>query len=199
MSDTATVLREVYAVLAELWCSPADIDDAAVRASAAAAQARWGQLDAEGPALLARFLQDPVTEEAYVELFELAPRCPLYLGSHVFDEPQTCAQAAVSDRNAYMIELLGIYRHFGLLPNRRELPDYLPLVVEFLALTAESDDPIRQKLIQEYVLPFLPPMRSRLEALQTPYRYLLDALERALRLDLEARTRGGACLTTSSS
>jgi len=199
MSEAVQVLRDVYAVLAELWCSPEDVDRAEVRRGAAEAFAGWQRLDAEGAALLARFLQDPVSEEQYVELFELAPQCSLYLGSHVFDEPQTCAQASVSDRNGYMIELLGVYRHLGLAPNGRELPDYLPLVVEFLALSAGSEDPIREKLIQEFILPFLPPMRTKLEALQTPYLHLLDALERALRLDLEARVRGASCLTASSS
>jgi nitrate reductase molybdenum cofactor assembly chaperone len=89
-----------------------------------------------------------------------------------------------------MIELLGIYRHLGLMPNRKELPDYLPLVVELLSLTAGSEDRVREKLITEYILPFLPPIRSRLEELKTPYLYLLDALERVLKLDLGTATRG---------
>jgi nitrate reductase delta subunit len=84
-----------------------------------------------------------------------------------------------------MLELLAIYRHLGLMPNVGELPDYLPLMVEFLALSAESEDPIREKLIEEYILPHLPPMRSRLEELNTPYLYLLEALERVLLLDVE--------------
>ena len=61
-------------------------------------------------------------------------------------------------------------------------------MMEFLALTADSEDPIRDKLIQEYILPYLPPMRSKLEELKTPYLYLLDALEKALKLDLEIGT-----------
>jgi nitrate reductase delta subunit len=146
-------------------------------------------MDEEGAALLSRFLEDPILEEEYVELFELDPRCPLYLGSYSFDEPQTCAGAGTSDRNGYMIELLGIYKHLGLTPNGGELPDYLPLMVEFLALSAESEDPIREKFIEEYILPYLPAMRSRLEELKTPYLYLLDALERVVRLDMEAGKR----------
>jgi nitrate reductase delta subunit len=128
-------------------------------------------------------------EEAYVELFELNPRCPLYLGSHAFDEPKTCAQAALSDRNEYMIELVGIYKHFGLTLKGRELPDYLPLMVEFLALTAEVDDPIRERFIREYLLPFLPPLRERLAALSSPYLHLAEGLERLLKLDLDVRIK----------
>jgi len=145
-------------------------------------------LDEEGAALLSQFLQSSISEEEYIELFELDPRCSLYLGSHVFDEPHTCANAAVSDRNGYMIELLALYRHFGLTPHRKELPDYLPLMVEFLALTAGSKDPVRERFIREYFLPFLPPMRAKLEGLKTPYLYLLEALERLLKR--ETSTKG---------
>lgn len=113
-----------------------------------------------------------------------------YLGSHAFEEPKTCAQAAVSDRNEYMLDMIGLYRHFGLGLKGKELPDYLPLMVEALALTADTQDPIRTKLIEEYILPFLPPLRSRLEALGTPYLHLLDGLERLLKLDQEVRGRG---------
>lgn len=192
MSDRAQALQDVYAALADAWCSPQDVDGQAVTTAVGAAFARWDGLDGEGATLLARFLANPVSEEEYVELFELDPRCALYLGSHAFDEPQTCAQAALSDRNGYMTELLGIYRHLGMAPNGRELPDYLPLVVEFLALSAGSEDAIRDKLIQEYVLPYLPHMRTRLEELKTPYVDLLDVLERVARLDLEARTKVGS-------
>lgn len=188
MSDPAPVLRDVYAAIAALW-EPPEEGEAARRAAGAAIGELRG-LDPEAAALLSRFLERPVAEDEYVSLFELDPRCPLYLGSHAFDEPKTCGQAAVCDRNAYMIDLLGLYRHLGLTPNGRELPDYLPLVVESLALSAGSDDPVRRTLIEKYILPFLPPVRARLEALKTPYRDLLDALERVLRLELGAGARG---------
>lgn len=183
-------LRDVYAVMAQLWCSPQDVDMEDVKRGAGEAITELNGMDKEAAALLSQFLKKPISEEQFVELFELDPRCPLYLGSHVFEEPRTCAQAAVSDRNGYMIELLGMYRHLGLTPNGKELPDYLPLVVEFLSLTAESQDPIRERLIREYILPFLPPIRSRLAELKTPYVYLLDALESVLKLDLGAETKG---------
>jgi len=183
MSDTALMRGECYALLAELWSSPQDIDPAETRRRAGALIPALERSEPDAAASLARFLEHPVSEEEYIELFELEPRCPLYLGSHSFEEPTTCAQAGVSDRNGYMIELLGIYRHLGLTPDSAELPDYLPLVLEFLALTAASDDPIRTKLIREYLLPFLPPIRTRLAELQSPYEQLLDALERMLRCD----------------
>jgi nitrate reductase molybdenum cofactor assembly chaperone len=189
MSEAVQVLRVVYASMAELWCSPQDADMEEIKGGAEEAITALEGIDKEGAALLSKFLENPVSEEEYVELFELDPQCPLYLGSHAFEEPETYSQTAVSDRNGYMIELLGIYRHLGLTSNGKELPDYLPLVVEFLSLAAKPEDPVREKLIKEYILPYLPRIRSRLEELKTPYLYLLDALERVLRLDLGTGTK----------
>ena len=188
MSDQRQVLQSIYTVLAGLWSNPQDIDDE-ISGLEGEALAEWESVDAEGAALLARFLEDRISETEYVELFELDPRCPPYLGSHSFDEPMTCAGAAISDRNGYMLDLLGIYKHFGMIPNGKELADYLPLMVEFLALSVESQDPIRTKLIGEYMIPYLPPMRAKLEGIKTPYLYLFDALERALKLDMEIGAR----------
>jgi nitrate reductase delta subunit len=185
------LLQRAYALVADLWCNPGHVEVEQVRQEAEGVVRALKEIDQEAASLLARFLADyPPPEEEYVELFELNPRCPLYLGSHAFEEPKTCAQAAVSDRNEYMLDLIGLYRHFGLGLKGKELPDYLPLMVEALALTADTQDPIRTKLIEEYILPFLPPLRSRLEALGTPYLHLLDGLERLLKLDQEVRGRG---------
>ncbi|HAQ33667.1 MAG TPA: hypothetical protein DCP05_06165 [Rhodospirillaceae bacterium] len=61
-------------------------------------------------------------------------------------------------------------------------------MVDFLSMTTESrDDPIRDKLIKEYFLPFLTPMRSRLEELKTPYLYLLEALEKVINIELKTQ------------
>lgn len=185
MSEVGPPLRDAYACIAELWCSPRDVRMEEVRRRAEKVIAGLEGIDKEGAGSLSEFLRNPVSEEEYVELFELDPKCPLYLGSHVFEEPKTCAQAGLSDRNGYMIELLGIYRHLGLSPNGKELPDYLPLMVEFLSLSAGSEDPVRGKLVKDYMLPYLPPIRARLEQLNTPYVCLLDALEKVLRMDLE--------------
>ena len=184
MSEAGEGLREAYACIAELWCSPRDVRMEDVRRRAEKVAAALGGAGREAAASLSEFLRHPVSEEEYVELFELDPQCSLYLGSHVFEEPKSCAQAGLSDRNGYMIELLGVYRHLGLSPKGRELPDYLPLMVEFLALSAGSDDPVRGRLVKDYMLPYLPPIRSRLEQLKTPYVCLLDALERVLKAEL---------------
>ncbi len=178
------ISTDFYALIAELWCGP-PVEDAIsdkLQKEAEEMVKKLEPFDKEAATLMSSFLsENAIAEEDYIDLFELDPQCALYLGSHSYDEPKTCANAAISDRNEYMIDLVGIYRHFGQSPNGTELPDYLPLMLDFLALTAESkDDPIREKLIDEYLLPYLPPMRSRLEQLQTPYLNLFDAMEKVI-------------------
>lgn len=189
MNEIARVdaMAGAYQLIASLWCSPQDVDPVESRKAAPSAIAALRGLDGESAGLLERFLDhEPVTEEAYIELFELSPLCALYLGSHAFEEPTTCSGAANCDRNKYMVEVINLYKHFGLALTRNELPDYLPLMVEFLALTARArHDPVRQKLIEEYLLPLLEPMCARLDELKTPYAYLGQALSALLHVDLE--------------
>lgn len=185
MNNMEQQFEEVYGSLAELWCSPQDVDMNKVRSEGEKAVRTLKVLDDQSAILLDSFLKEPsITEEEYVSLFELTPRCSLYLGSHVYEEPKTCAQAGVSDRNGYMIDLGGIFKHFGWTPDGKELPDYLPSLMEFLGLTVQSrNDPVRKKLIKEYILPFLPPLTSRLEELKTPYLFLLKACERIINFE----------------
>ncbi len=190
-AERAEILPDIYTLISDLWCGPPDTDAERLETRKEAGQLveRWASVDKESAGLLSRFLaDDALSEEGYIELFELDPRCALYLGSHGYDEPKTCANAGVSGRNDYMIELGGIYNHFGRKPNGKELPDYLPLMTSFLSLTTErKDDPVREKFLNEYLLPFLAPMRSRLAELKTPYVHLLDALERVIQIERETQ------------
>lgn len=133
-------------------------------------------------ALLDAFFDSPRAgdPDEYLTLLELAPPCPLYLGSYLFEEPSTCRGAGISGRNAYMLELKAIYRHFGLEPNGAELADYLPLVVEFLdhSLTHPELDGIglRRYLLERHVLPALPLLQAALEKYESPYAKLIEYL-----------------------
>ncbi len=182
-------LKDVYSLIAELWNSPPENNKKRekIKKDAEKVIKKLKNINSESAVLLSKFLKEnKISEEGYIDLFELDPQCPLYLGSHTYDEPKTCANAAVSDRNKYMIELNAIYKHFGKSPNGKELSDFLPLVVDFLSLTIESNtDPVRGKLIREYLLPFLPPMRSKLKELKTPYVYLIDVLSNVMNIDLK--------------
>jgi nitrate reductase delta subunit len=65
-------------------------------------------------------------EEAYVELFDRGRSTSLHLFEHVHGEAR--------DRGAAMVELNDLYAAAGLALAGRELPDYLPVVLEYLSV-----------------------------------------------------------------
>jgi nitrate reductase delta subunit len=187
--ESNQILKDVYSLMAELWCSPSEMNAKKdeIKKDNKGVIKKLEKIDKESAVLLRKFLEEnTISDESYIDLFELDPQCALYLGSHKYDEPKMCANAAVSDRNKYMIELKAIYKHFRKIPDEKELPDYLPLMIDFLSLTIESkDDSVRGKFIKEYLLPFLPLIHSKLKELKTPYVYLIDALDKIINIDLK--------------
>ena len=187
--ESNQILKDVYSLMAELWCSPSEMNAKKdeIKKDTKGVIKKLENIDKESAVLLRKFLEEnTISDESYIDLFELDPQCALYLGSHKYDEPKMCANAAVSDRNKYMIELKAIYKHFRKIPDEKELPDYLPLMIDFLSLTIElKDDSVRGKFIKEYLLPFLPLIHSKLKELKTPYVYLIDALNKIINIDLK--------------
>ena len=136
------------------------------------------------------FLASPRSNDAdeYVMVLELTPPCPLYLGDYMFDEPSSCRGAGFSGRNGYMIELAGAYRHFGFEIGGGELADYIPAMVEFLAISLDYRDRdqigLRRRFVERYVRPGLTPMREKLGKYDSPYQLLVGALEAAVTEDI---------------
>lgn len=64
-------------------------------------------------------------QEAYVALFDRTRRLSLHLFEHVHGESR--------DRGQAMVDLAGLYEKGGLFVASNELPDYLPLFLEFLS------------------------------------------------------------------
>jgi len=180
------IIKDVYKLMSELWCSPSEAN---IEKDGENVIKKLEEVNKEAAILLQKFIEEnTISDESYIDLFELDPKCPLYLGTHSYDEPKTCAGAGVSDRNKYMIELRAIYKHFEKIADEKELPDYLPLMIDFLSLTIDSkNDSVRGKFIKEYFLPFLPPVQSKLKELKTPYVYLIDALDKIMNIDLETQ------------
>ena len=183
------IIKDVYKLMSDLWCSPSDINITNIKKDSENVIKKLKDVNKEAAILLQKFIEEnTISDESYIDLFELDPKCPLYLGTHSYDEPKTCAGAGVSDRNKYMIELRAIYKHFKKIADEKELPDYLPLMIDFLSLTIDSkNDSVRGKFIKEYFLPFLPPVQSKLKELKTPYVYLIDALDKIMNIDLETQ------------
>jgi nitrate reductase delta subunit len=94
---------------------------AALREEAALAPARLAEIDA----LVARLLHADTlrTEADYVELFDRGRRTALHLFEHVHGDSR--------DRGPAMVDLLQTYERAGLVMAPGELPDHLPVVLEF--------------------------------------------------------------------
>jgi len=173
-----------YRLIAQLLLHPDDRDGATVASPGL-------DLDPAVGDSIEEFLADAScgSRDEYVQTLELSPPCPLYLGAYLFDEPTSCRGAGTSGRNAYMLELSGLYRHFGFEITGGELPDYLPALVDFLWLSLEHQDRdtigLRRRLLQHYVLPALGPLSEALEKYHSPYVLLVRALAKIVVQDLQ--------------
>ncbi len=139
---------------------------------------------------LLELLANPAIHDcgAYLEELEMTRNRPLYLGFYLFDEPESCQSAGTCGRNGYMIELSGIYRHYGLELDGRELPDFLPLALDFLALSADrregDEGAVRTQLIERYLQPAVIAMHERFSEHGGPWLLAVDALAALLRTEL---------------
>lgn len=70
-------------------------------------------------------------ESAYIDLFDRGRRAALHLFEHVHGDSR--------DRGPAMIDLLQTYAAAGLNPTDDELPDYLPMVLEYASTQPSSD------------------------------------------------------------
>ncbi len=100
----------------------------------------------------------------YVETFDLKRRCSLYLTFYGLGDRRERGQALVRMRM--------LYRAAGLPQEGSELPDYLPLMLEF---AAHAPDRRGERLLREQ-RPALELLRAALHDEHSPYADLLDAL-----------------------
>lgn len=104
-------------------------------------------------------------QELYTAVFDFQPECCPYIGYHVFGDSHR--------RGVFMANLAGWYRSAGFMEEGRDLPDYLPTVLRFLAATARS--PEKQELLQYCVIPAMDRIDKGLRAQRNPYQYVLTA------------------------
>ncbi|MCJ2541098.1 MAG: hypothetical protein LN414_07515 [Candidatus Thermoplasmatota archaeon] len=177
-----------YRLIAELFNNPEDLDKAAILEQADRVLPSMERAVSPGTAALLRDFTVgvwTVGNDYYVDNLELDPTIPLYLGHYVFPEPKTCSDLGRSERNQYMIELVDLYQRCDLLTDGTELPDYLPLMVEFLWLSLEEGyHRIRHQVLSAYLLPVLPQLISRLEEEESLYQGLVTALKAVAEVDL---------------
>jgi nitrate reductase delta subunit len=136
-------------------------------ASALADDASLAPEHRTGLAEFARTLaaMDPYdAEEGYVALFDRTRTLSLHLFEHAFGDSRARGQA--------MVALGERYRQEGLEPDSRELPDYLPLFLEFLGLLPAAE---ALPMLKE-AAPVLDKLRAGLERRESGYAAAFRAL-----------------------
>ena len=112
--------------------------------------------------LLARDLFD--AQEAYVETFDRGRRTSLNLFEHVHGESR--------DRGQAMVDLLQVYEAAGLHMTVRQLPDYLPVFLDF---ASTREPPSAREHLRE-VAPLLADIGEGLARRVSPWKPLVDVL-----------------------
>jgi len=103
-------------------------------------------------------------EEAYVTLFDRTRALSLNLFEHVHGESR--------DRGSAMVALMETYGEAGLAPATMELPDHLPVVLEFLATRPEAE----ARAILADAAPILEVLQARLERRENAFAAAFAAI-----------------------
>jgi nitrate reductase delta subunit len=104
-------------------------------------------------------------QERYVGLFDRGRYVSLHIFEHVHGESR--------DRGQAMVNLLQMYESHGFEMSTHELPDYIPLFLEFLS----QQEPVEAiKLLQD-AMPVLSLLGARLAERGSEFRVIFDALE----------------------
>jgi len=103
-------------------------------------------------------------QERYVQMFDRGRALSLHLFEHIHGESR--------DRGQAMVDLSHFYEAHGYQIDARELPDYLPLFLEFLAQIPAA---VALQQLQD-TLPILALLGARLAERQNPYAAVFDAL-----------------------
>jgi nitrate reductase delta subunit len=103
-------------------------------------------------------------QERYVSMFDRSRRLSLHLYEHLHGESR--------DRGTAMATLAELYRVHGFEMTARELPDFLPMVCEFLSFL---DDAVARNVLAE-AAPILEALARRLTERESRYAAVLHAL-----------------------
>lgn len=147
-----------------------DYPDASFRARTEQVAAALTPLPDDVRAVLETFLAlvdtaDPQDfEKAYVATFDLKRKCCLYLSYYAAGDTRRRGQALVTFMEAY--------RAAGWEFDAEELPDYLPAVLEFSAV---SESPVAEQLLAAH-REGIEVLRAALLAVRSPYAGVIEAV-----------------------
>jgi nitrate reductase molybdenum cofactor assembly chaperone len=106
-------------------------------------------------------------QEEYVRAFDLDPACTLDIGWHLFGESP--------ERGRFLAVLREAIGRAGV-PDRGELPDYLPTLLRLIA----REQPEIGCELADMIAPAVSAMRDRLQTRQNGFAEALDAVVAAL-------------------
>lgn len=104
-------------------------------------------------------------QEQYVALFDRSRTNSLYIFEHVHGESR--------DRGGAMVDLSETYEKFGYKLDSSELPDYLPLFLEFLSVLPPED---AQAFLRDAVH-VIATVGAKLGKKESGYQYIFKAIE----------------------
>jgi len=103
-------------------------------------------------------------QEEYVALFDRTRLVSLHLFEHIWGESRRRGQA--------MADLEGMYQENGFTSSRNELPDYLPLFLEFLStVSTEESDKLLGEVVDIFAI-----LKKRLNEKESLYACLFSVL-----------------------
>lgn len=106
----------------------------------------------------------------YVQTFDLAPEHSLHLTHHLFGDDR--------GRGPALIDLSEYYKGFELKPVDSELPDFLPLILEFVSTLSEHET----RIFLADAVKVLTVLATNLEKAASPYAPLVRIIENHGRL-----------------
>ena len=107
----------------------------------------------------------PELEKAYVKTFDMIPSHSLHLTHHLFGDDR--------ERGPALVDLGEHYKGMGLEARKGELPDYLPLILEYVSTL----DDIAARVFLSDALKVIIVIAGNLESSDSPYAPLLRVIE----------------------
>lgn len=107
-------------------------------------------------------------QRQYVATFDLKRKCSMYLSYYATGDTRR--------RGTALVTFIEAYRAAGWEVDAQELPDYLPMVLEFSAL---SDSPVAEALLTSH-LEGVEVLRAALESLSSPWAGVVRAVTLSL-------------------
>lgn len=182
-------LAECYASLARMLDYPAGKDEMLADHGNAGRFLRKSEIESPLEPF-GRFVEKATLaglQEEYVATFDFNPAAALYLGHHLFGDHQK--------KGAYLIRLKREFGRHGFTPSGNELPDHLPLVLEFLAyLARNAEDGVRRSFLSECVLPGVDKLSAAFSARgDSPWKPVVEAARLLCAADSALPEEGKPC------